>query len=471
MTKPNLGQTILIAIAVFTLTSGCIALLSFANIHKLQQEVTVVERVDDLRDLILEIRYNAKSFFLYHDRAMLQKNKANVARAASILDELSAQQSRSGHAVHEIAIRQGLADYAALLDRLDAASGAVSAREPDGLALRGTGQRLLDHARAIAALERQNALVIHQRLHTILILVLAAVVLVGLVLVIFVFRRVLGPLQQVREATQEIAQGTFAPRPAPRGPDEIRQVFEALNTMEKELRKRQVQLVQAQKLSSIGTLASGIAHQLNNPLNNISTSAQIVSEDSGEKSALAEKMMRNITQETLRARNIVKGLLDFSRPRGFSLAPGPLAPVLQGAARLAAGQIGPNITVTLNVPEDLILHMDGQRLQEAFINLLLNASQAIGRRQGRIEVTATDKTEQVLITMADTGDGMSEKTLQRLFDPFFSTKPVGRGTGLGLSIVYGIIEEHGGSIRVESRPGSGSVFFIQLPKQPEEATA
>jgi signal transduction histidine kinase len=145
--------------------------------------------------------------------------------------------------------------------------------------------------------------------------------------------------------------------------------------------------------------------------------------------------------------------------------------VLQGAARLAAGQIGPNITVTLNVPEDLILHMDGQRLQEAFINLLLNASQAIGRRQGRIEVTATDKTEQVLITMADTGDGMSEKTLQRLFDPFFSTKPVGRGTGLGLSIVYGIIEEHGGSIRVESRPGSGSVFFIQLPKQPEEATA
>ena len=160
---------------------------------------------------------------------------------------------------------------------------------------------------------------------------MAVVASVVLALVFFVSKSILGPLRQVQEATRRIAQGTFVPLAVKNDGDEIQQVFVALNSMVEELKKRQTQLVQAQKLSSIGTLASGIAHQLNNPLNNISTSAQILEEETAGQNEFADKMMHNITQETLRARDIVKGLLEFSRHKDFSPSPCNLKEVLSSA--------------------------------------------------------------------------------------------------------------------------------------------
>ena len=178
---------------------------------------------------------------------------------------------------------------------------------PKAQALRETGQNLVEHSIAIAEFERQSVLTINHKLRTTLIIAMGVVTLVVLALVIFVSKSILGPLRQVQEATRKIAQGTFVPLAVKNADDEIQQVFVALNSMVEELKKRQTQLVQAQKLSSIGTLASGIAHQLNNPLNNISTSAQLLAEQTAGENPFADKMMDNITQETLRARDIVKG--------------------------------------------------------------------------------------------------------------------------------------------------------------------
>ncbi|MGE5255445.1 MAG: sensor histidine kinase, partial [Hyphomicrobiales bacterium] len=241
------------------------------------------------------------------------------------------------------------------------------------------------------------------------------------------------------------------------------------NRMIAELEKRQEQLVQAQKLSSIGIMASGIAHQLNNPLNNISTSLQILSEEFGHGDPdFSKRLLSNCLLEILRAQEIVKGLLEFSRQREFALRTTQLSDVVERALRLISSQVPAGIEIKADIPPDIQLDMDSQRMQEVLLNLLMNATQAIEELPGQIRVSARPATtaEQkpvIEIVVEDTGKGIDPKDIGKIFDPFFTTKEVGAGTGLGLSIVYGIIEKHRGSIAVQSRPGEGTRFIIRLP--------
>jgi signal transduction histidine kinase len=236
--------------------------------------------------------------------------------------------------------------------------------------------------------------------------------------------------------------------------------------MVRELERRQDQLVQSKKMSSLGILTAGIAHQLNNPLNNISTSCQILLEElSQSDQVLFHKMLGNIEQEVHRARDIVKGLLEFSRVRDFSIKPMLLKDVAKRSVKLISSQLPPGVDLVEEVPEDLVVPMDMQRLQEVFLNLLMNAIQAITEPPGQIRLAASrdEAKKQAVIVVEDTGMGIPPQEMERIFDPFFSTKEVGVGTGLGLSIVYGIIEKHRGAITVESREGEGTRFIIQLP--------
>jgi signal transduction histidine kinase len=244
-----------------------------------------------------------------------------------------------------------------------------------------------------------------------------------------------------------------------------------------ELEKRQEQLVQAQKLSSIGIMASGIAHQLNNPLNNISTSLQILAEEFGNGDPdFSKRLLANCLQEILRSQEIVKGLLEFSRQRDFALRAAALRDVVERSVRLVSSQVSSGIEINTNIPPDLRLDMDGQRIQEVLLNLLMNAIQAIDKPPGRIRISARANSTGVQkpmieILVEDTGKGIDPKDLRQIFDPFFTTKEVGVGTGLGLSIVYGIIEKHHGTISVESRTGEGTRFIIRLPVSQDDERA
>jgi signal transduction histidine kinase len=283
---------------------------------------------------------------------------------------------------------------------------------------------------------------------------------------VLVSRKIIYPLKVIEGTTRRIARGDFRPLPVLDTRDETQNVVEAFNRMVEELAKRQDQLVQSKKMSSLGILTAGIAHQLNNPLNNISTSCQIVMEelDEGDRELL-RKMLGNIEQEVHRARDIVKGLLEFSRARDFAIQSVPLAQVVQRSIKLISSQVPPAIELINEVPEDLILQIDPQRMQEVFLNLLMNAMQAITEPPGQIRIAAKlDEEHQIaLITVADTGQGIPPEALDRVFDPFFTLKEEGLGTGLGLSIVYGIVEKHRGKIDVESTVGEGTRFLIQIP--------
>jgi signal transduction histidine kinase len=290
--------------------------------------------------------------------------------------------------------------------------------------------------------------------------------IMGSFLIPFVAQKIIRPLRVIERTTVRIGEGDFRPLPVLETHDETQRVVEAFNRMIAELERRQDQLLQAKKLSSLGTLTSGIAHQLNNPLNNISTSCQILTEelDQAEPEFL-RKMLNNIDQEVHRARDTVRGLLEFSRIKEFCLAPTALSDVVDRSINLISSQIPPGTEIKRDIPPGLSLNIDGQRMQQVFLNLIENAIHAMEGIPGEIRILArlshADGT--ILISVEDTGKGIPEGHLGRVFDPFFTTKEVGMGTGLGLSVVYGIVRKHGGSISVESREGEGTRFNISLP--------
>jgi len=271
--------------------------------------------------------------------------------------------------------------------------------------------------------------------------------------------------------------------------------------MLRELELRQRHLVQSEKLASLGTLLSGVAHELNNPLSNISSSNQILLEELQEArekdrpsplpldQEFAVDLLTQINDQTDRARNIVRSLLDFSRDKDFKTQNLPLRPLFEETVRFVKGQVPANTTVRIDVPDDLAITVDKQRIQQAFLNLIKNALDAVGEGGGMVTVTAryhsaidkvgdddtgiynylkyrgkcTLEEDTVDIEVHDSGSGIPAEALPRIFDPFFTTKDVGKGSGLGLFIVHEIIEEHDGCIAVDSEPGKGTSFLIRLP--------
>ncbi len=243
-----------------------------------------------------------------------------------------------------------------------------------------------------------------------------------------------------------------------------------------EKRRLQDQLIQSEKMSAIGQLIAGIAHDLNNPLASVVGFADFLAESGDVPPALAEPL-RVIRQEAERAATIVKNLLSFARRQEGERLPQSVQPMLESVLallrnELMALKVDVTLTVEPGIPE---IEMNPNQIKQVFVNLLNNAAQAIAStgRPGRIGITAKRWLDGVAVTVADDGPGIPEELLPRVFEPFFTTKSEGEGTGLGLSICQGIVKEHGGRITLESGPGAGAIFTVELlgggrPLQPAQ---
>jgi two-component system NtrC family sensor kinase len=231
-----------------------------------------------------------------------------------------------------------------------------------------------------------------------------------------------------------------------------------------QIREMQSVIIRSEKLASLGELAAGIAHELNNPLTGIVLHASLIEENPDLPSQFREELS-TITGEADRCARIVKNLLDFSRKTEPSKAMNSVNDTIDRALglveHLASFQ---NIEIIKDYTEDLPdLLLDPGQIEQVFVNMFVNASQAM-EDEGRLTLwTGLDVDgESVLVRVEDTGQGIPEENIGRIFDPFFSTKG-GKGTGLGLSVSYGIIEGHGGTIEVKSNVGEGTVFTITIP--------
>jgi signal transduction histidine kinase len=222
-------------------------------------------------------------------------------------------------------------------------------------------------------------------------------------------------------------------------------------------------LVQADKLSSIGLLAAGVAHEVNTPLAVISTYAQMLAKQvngDDQKSKLLDK----IAKSTFRASEIVNSLLNFSRTSPAEFGEVDVNRVLDETISLVRHQLDKaGVHTVFNLQHDgLTVKGNAGKLQQVFLNLVLNARDAMDGG-GTLTVRTWSDGACARIDIKDTGQGIPSDTLPRIYDPFFTTKAARKGTGLGLSVTYGIVQEHGGSIEVQSEPGAGTLFHLEFP--------
>jgi len=324
--------------------------------------------------------------------------------------------------------------------------------------------------------------------------VAVAMVGVGGLLLVFARRRVVRPVAALVEGTRRVARDELDVQIPVMTRGELGVLATSFNEMTASLRRSegdlrllnqdlerkveertadltraQAVLVQAEKLSSLGQLSASIAHEINNPLAGILTFSKLLAreaETAVPDQALRASMVRNlglVQRETERCRAIVRNLLDFARERPLQLRDVEMGKVVQESLQLIGHQLqlqGHHVETRLApVPP---VHADFGELRQAFVNLAMNAMEAMVQG-GRLTVTlgASPDGQVVEVVIADTGPGIPEELRSKIFDPFFTTKE--KGTGLGLSVVYGIVQRHGGTISLDSEPGKGTTFTLRLP--------
>jgi two-component system NtrC family sensor kinase len=287
------------------------------------------------------------------------------------------------------------------------------------------------------------------------------------------------PVAELMAGTRRVADGDLTTTIPATADHELGDLAKAFNDMTRRLAETQRQLNQADKLASVGRLAAGIAHEINNPLTGVLTYASLLGKRCDGDTQTREDL-DVIVRETKRCRGIIKELLDFARPSSPARKPADLNEVVRRSVAVVTNQLSVNhVDLALDLAEDLPLaYADANQIQQVVVNLLINSGDAIGPDGGRIRiVTGTaavmpvekaaihwDREARTMVELRveDNGSGIAPEHLAHIFEPFYSSKG-SRGTGLGLAVSWGIIEGHEGTIDVESELGRGTRFTIRLP--------
>jgi two-component system, NtrC family, sensor kinase len=330
---------------------------------------------------------------------------------------------------------------------------------------------VLDITMALAEVDRS----IRGSRMRLIIFAIIAIAAISLMIYMLIKSMVLKPVAMIIAATQHVAMGDLHYVITLRKNDEIGELAESFNNMVRKLAETQRQLYQSDKLASIGRLAAGLAHEINNPLTGVLTNSTYLLKRVKDRPEIQDEL-EVIVRETKRCRDIVKGLLDFARQSKPEKQLCDINEVVSRAIRFLQNQFSLHrIELELNFQPNLpLVKVDVSQMQQVLVNLFINADDAIGESGGRITVsTAAAQSEKagnglappegnIQITIMDSGCGIPAEDLSKIFDPFFTTKGQ-KGNGLGLAMVWGIVEKHEGRISVASKVGEGTTITILLP--------
>jgi two-component system, NtrC family, sensor kinase len=308
-------------------------------------------------------------------------------------------------------------------------------------------------------------------------LILAATA-ASLILLFMANALVLAPIRHVVVMAQKIIGGDLSARVGIRPPGEMGTLCRAVDSMAQAVAEReellrlatQMEVGRSEQLASVGRLAAGVAHEINNPLTGVLAFADMM-RDKENMDDQDREDLELIIRETKRVREIVRGLLDFARETPFVQRPLDINRLIVQTLRLLGKREAfQHIYMVEDLGDDLpLVNVDRNQLQQVLLNLTLNACEAMPDG-GTLLVSSATNEGCVVIHITDTGCGIERRDLDRIFEPFFTTKPVGKGTGLGLSVSYGIVQQHGGTLKVDSDPGKGTTFTITLPAVAPGAT-
>ncbi len=460
-------------VAVFILLFLLMGGMTITAIHLFSDFKVKLQFLEEVGNYTFEVqqaRRYEKDYFLYGTN--LSDALANIHTAHSHLESGAGEMRAAFGEAGYRSMTGSLIRYEQLLESLISTNG--SGKPEPTQQLRQIEAELRRHgAQMVADAQRmmdQQRMTIYSNLQTSILAAVGFLVFMLFVMAYeaaFITRAVLTPLGRFMSYAARIGEGDYSLiTPTRKYRDEFSNLALAFNQMLLELRTRQEQLLQSRKMAAVGTLTSGIAHELNNPLNNIGLTTEALIEGFDDYSTEKKlDMLRQIYTQVERAGGTVRNLLDFTRKETPAFTPVSPAEILEFTLKLIDNELTLNgVEQQIDIKQDLPRVMGNPRnLQQVFLNLFLNSIQAMPDG-GIIKVSTSVEGEQyVRVDVSDTGAGIPKENLDKIFDPFFTTKDPGLGTGLGLSVSYGIIEKHKGRITVESEVGKGTTFSVLLP--------
>lgn len=521
----SLKKKIAVSFFISAAIIAVLAIFEFINFNEIKNEIRFLELTDTVRSKSLQLRRHEKNYFLYSP-AKAAEESAAIRRYLDELDGLLVAPGplAKNAALPELQwlvrdYRLGFGSIEVLLKTLTTELRAELKRRPgndaffplieaslyerphqsaqflreifrfpaghhlvQGLAkLDGEVGDLRKNGEAIITISKELDRQAREKVERGISISQAAILIVfpvflatGIVLLFMIGRNIVSRLDLLNDVIEKTGKGTFAHVAAPQrnwGTDEVGVLIRKFDDMEglladrqEELLRKNRELVQVKKLAAIGTLAAGVAHELNNPLNNIYLSTQVLTRELGDAAPPAvRETADDILGQTKRVKKIVADLLEFARGREPRLREVELNRlILEAFTRAGAGADG---AVELRFdpdPAGVLLQADAEQLEQVFINLFTNASEAMQQR-GAVTVRVQSADEALTVAVSDSGSGIPRDALDKVFEPFYTTKD--KGTGLGLAIVFNIIKKHYGEITVESEQGKGTTFTIVLPRK------
>jgi len=458
------SRLIIILIVSFSFIVGMTS-VHYYNTFAFQKKILLIEQFNDFNSDILELRRYEKNYFLTGKPIHFEQMDHYLSKTEKLFLKLEKEMKGILGTIEYKQCAVALKEYHNILKhKKNAVGGGFS--DVENLRARGAvlttfGEKLLK--------EKQNR--ISRVFRKMLIMPLGfggGFVFILLFIVQMTRKDVLKPLSLLRDAAENARKGILIPtKNASLIKNEVSDCIEAFNKMVVAIDDGQEQLLQSRKLASIGTFTSGVAHELNNPINNISLIVDSLLEE-GDMLSLEERMKlyNELMDQADRSSEIVKNLLEFSRTDRDNFENISMKQMVEKTKRLLNNELNiKRVKFHAKIQEDLpIVCIDQSRLQQALVNLLLNAIQAMpDGGELTLTIEPDPRSGDIRIDVKDTGIGIPKEQLDLIFDPFFTTKKEGEGTGLGLSVTYNIIQRHNGRITVESKLGEGTRFSIFLP--------
>jgi signal transduction histidine kinase len=467
----SIRNKLILGFLLFFILSTGMTVTAWVTLNRIERKLKFLEIVDRYTTEIQQARRFEKNYFLYGTN--LEEVQEHVGNASKLLISGKGEVESVIGEVAFLSMEDHLEKYIQRLEKLramdrDRMPGTIPEHPRSEAELREHGAAMVSQALKLAEEERKSVQLMLKLFKRLPLAFLALLLPLIIYTANFLARQILAPLGRMLEAAERIARADFTPIPPKRRfRDEFTNLALALNHMMEELQRRHDMLVKSHKLRAVGTLTAGIAHELNNPINNITITAAMLEED---YQTLDDEerldMIRDLTSQAERATRIVRNLLDFARESEMESEPLDVGELIEETLQLTANEIKLNkATVDCKVHSNLPpIHGDKQHLSQVFLNLILNALDAMPEN-GCLEVSVRKYSDPgyVAVDVKDTGEGIPQHIVTSVFDPFFTTKHRGKGTGLGLSVSLGIVKKHGGDIRVDSQVGVGTTFTVLLP--------
>jgi signal transduction histidine kinase len=322
------------------------------------------------------------------------------------------------------------------------------------------GERLNQeaHEKVSAVLRRHD---------TYLVRTIWASLALGLIAGLLVTRSVIRPLREIETSLRRVARGEVGRIDGRDTGDEVESLARSINDTLQELEIRQAGVARSSRLVALGTMLSGVAHELNNPLSNISSSCQILQEEWGElPDQQARLLLGQIDGQVMRSQRIVSSLLNFAGGSALNISHENVSRLVDESLALLRHDLSAGVEVATDIDPQLVIHVDRLRFQQVLINVIKNALDALA---GKGNLTIRGWREEfpeglgTTLEVEDSGPGIPSEILPRIFDPFFTTKQVGQGTGLGLFVTHEIVSLHGGIISAESSGSGGTRLWMHIP--------